>query len=111
MRSKNYFFWAAFLFAAQRAFISSDNLFLPAGVSPPFFDLIEGAVPSPLRLAHLALAAAANLARVEADTLLPLSPPLKLETEPSRSELKRFSRASICRRIPTASSNFFRVII
>jgi hypothetical protein len=28
---------AAFLLAAQRAFISSDSLFRPAGVSAPFF--------------------------------------------------------------------------
>lgn len=32
---KGYF--AAFLLAAQRAFISSESFFLPAGVSAPFF--------------------------------------------------------------------------
>ena len=32
-----YFFAAAFLLAAQRAFINCDSFLLPAGVSPPFF--------------------------------------------------------------------------
>jgi len=107
---QSYFFKAAFLFAAQRADISWDSLFLPAGVSPPFFDLMEVALPSSLFLAHLALAAAANLARAEADILRPCRV-VEPEAAPSRIELKRFSRASICRRIPTASSNFFSVII
>ena len=55
--------------AAHRAFMSCDNLLLPAGVSPPFLGLavVLAAPPVPLRLAHRALAAADNFARVLAD--------------------------------------------
>jgi hypothetical protein len=62
------YLFAAFLLAAQRAFISWDSFLLPAGVSPPFFFL--GAAPflPALILAHRALVAAASFARVAADT-------------------------------------------
>ena len=59
---------AAFLRAAQRAFINCESLLRPAGVSPPFF--AEGAffVPAVFLLAaQRALAAAASLARVEGE--------------------------------------------
>jgi hypothetical protein len=55
-----------FLLAAQRALISSESFFRPAGVSAPFFWAAAGLLP-PFSLAHLALAAAESLARVEGE--------------------------------------------
>ena len=58
---------AASLVAAHRAFISWESLFRPAGVIPPFF--LNGLTSFPaLILVQRALAAAASLARVAADT-------------------------------------------
>ena len=53
--------------AAHRAFMASDNFFLPAGVRPPFFlgALVRAVTPA-LRRAQFALAAAESLARVAA---------------------------------------------
>ena len=99
--------------AAQRAFMSCDNLLLPAAVSPPFFGLavVWLAPPVPLRLAHRALAAADNFARVLAD--IARRPPRRAGEldgagAPPKSEARRFSRASICRRIETACSKDLR---
>jgi hypothetical protein len=44
------YFAPAFLLAAQRAFISSESLLRPAGVSAPFFR-VEGFVPPAFLLA------------------------------------------------------------
>jgi hypothetical protein len=55
---------AAFLLAAQRAFINWESFRRPAGVSCPLFFLVGVAVVPPLCLAHRALAAAASFARV-----------------------------------------------
>ena len=99
--------------AAQRAFISCDNLLRPAAVSPPFFGL-DAALPAPLlplRLAHRALAAADNLARVLADIARrPLRRAGELDAAgaPPKSAAIRFSRTSICRRIETACSKDLR---
>ena len=57
------YFAAAFLLAAQRAFINWESFLRPAGVSWPFL-LIGVAVVAPLFLAQRALAAAASFARV-----------------------------------------------
>jgi hypothetical protein len=54
--------------AAHRAFMASDNFFLPAGVRPPFFlGALVRKLPPALRRAQFALAAAESLARVAAD--------------------------------------------
>lgn len=71
-RESVYFLTASFLLAAQRAFISWDRRFRPAGVRPPFFcPRTVVAVPalSAFTLAQRARAAAAILARVAADIL------------------------------------------
>jgi hypothetical protein len=67
-----YFLPVSFLMAAQRAFISWDRRFRPAGVRPLFF--CPGTVVGVLALAAFtraqrARAAAAILARVAADIL------------------------------------------
>lgn len=62
-----------FRLAAQRAFISSDSLFRPAGVSAPFF-LVEvdlAARGPPFSLAQRALAAAESFARVDGEKYRP----------------------------------------
>lgn len=69
MRVCVYFFCAALLLAAHRAFISWESLFLPAAVSPPFFFAVFVAVVLPFLFAHRALAAAAIFARVAAEIL------------------------------------------
>jgi len=79
-------------------------------VIPPFF--LAAVLPPVLllaiRLAQRARAAADNLARVAADILrLPLSDVNRVEVPP-RIEASRFSKASICRRIETASSKALR---
>jgi hypothetical protein len=82
---------------------------LPAAVSPPFFLLgavgIAFELARPFCLAQRALAAAAILERVAADIF---RRPLVVERaaeEVPKIEARRFSRAAIWRRIPTASSN------
>jgi hypothetical protein len=60
---------AAFLRAAQRAFISCESFFLPAAVSPLFLFAVSVVAILPFLVAQRALAAAASLARVVADTL------------------------------------------
>jgi hypothetical protein len=96
----------AFLLAAQRAFISWESLFRPAGVIPPFF---LGVVFIPaFCLAQRALASAASLARVADD--IRRRPP-RVEgpgAEVPRIDERRFSKASICRRIEMASSSDLR---
>jgi hypothetical protein len=94
---------AAFLLAAQRAFISWESLFRPAAVMPPFFLARVVFLPA-LIFAQRALAAAASFARVAAD--IRRRPPLAgtLAGAPLRIEERRLSKASICRRIETASS-------
>src|SRR5437660_3459005 len=57
------YFAAAFLLAAQRAFINWESFLRPAGVSWPFF-FAGVAARAPLSLAQRALAAAASFARV-----------------------------------------------
>ena len=109
----SYFLLAAFRLAAQRAFMSCDRRFLPDGVSPPFFFFELFAVLAPLSrsLAQRALAAAANLARVVADTRrrpFELTACAAGAAEPVNNDARLFSRVSICRRIPTASSNSLR---
>ena len=57
----------AFRLAAHRAFMASDNFFLPAAVRPPFLlGAVVRRVPPLLRRAQFAFAAAESLARVEA---------------------------------------------
>jgi hypothetical protein len=97
-----YFFAAALLLAAQRAFINCESLFRPAAVIPPFFLGAVVFIPA-FCLAQRAFAAAANLARVAAD--MRRRPP-RVEgpgEEPPRIDERRFSKASICRRIEMAS--------
>ena len=97
------YFFAAFLLAAQRAFISWESLFRPAAVIPPFF--LAGVVFLPaFSFAQRALAAAASFARVAADICR--RPPRleELAGAPLRIEDRRLSNASICRRTETASS-------
>jgi hypothetical protein len=93
--------------------MSCDNLLRPAGVRPLLFRDDLGAVVEwlPPLLAHLALAAADNLARVAGNTFLRPLRVVKPEAVVPISDVKRFSRASISRRMPTASSNLFRDII
>ena len=105
----------AFLLAAQRAFISWESRRRPAAVRPPFFLARPArAVPfPPFCLAQRALAAAASLARVAADTLrCPAGRELprlaERDVPPPIKEAKRFSRESICRRSETACSKFLR---
>jgi hypothetical protein len=95
--------FAAFLLAAQRAFISWESLFRPAAVMPPFFLARVVFLPA-LIFAQRALAAAASFARVAAD--IRRRPPLAgtLAGAPLKIEERRLSKASICRRIETASS-------
>ena len=87
--------------------MSCESLFRPAGVIPPFFraDLLT---PVRFRIAHRAFAAAESFALVAADILFP--PVLNAERDKPvpRSEARRFSRVSICRRIESASSNDLR---
>ena len=77
-RDACYYLEPALRLAAHRAFMASDNFFLPAGVRPPFFlagaGLVRALAPA-LRRAQFALAAAESLARVAADMpRLPLAP-------------------------------------
>jgi hypothetical protein len=69
-RDACYYLEPALRLAAHRAFMASDNFFLPAGVRPPFFlagvALVRALAPA-LRRAQFALAAAESLARVAAD--------------------------------------------
>ena len=97
-----YFFAAAFLRAAQRAFISWESRFRPAGVIPPFFAAGVVFVPA-FSFAQRALAAAASLARVAADIWRRPGRGGELAGEPLSIEERRFSRVSICRRIEMAS--------
>jgi len=62
-------YFAAFLFAACRAFKAATILARPSGLSPPFFftGLATGVVDVPLDLAQRALCAAAILARASGD--------------------------------------------
>ena len=79
--------------AAHRAFMASDNFFLPAGVRPPFFlgALVREVLPA-LRRAQFALAAAESLARVAADMpLLPLARAGEGGVLPPKSEANRRS--------------------
>ena len=79
--------------AAHRAFMASDNFFLPAGVRPPFFlgALVREVLPA-LRRAQFALAAAESLARVAADMpLLPLARAGEGGLLPPKSEANRRS--------------------
>ena len=97
-----YFFAPALRLAAQRAFISWESLFRPAAVIPPF-RLGEVVFIPAFCLAQRAFAAAASLARVAAD--MRRRPP-RVEgagEEPPRIDERRFSKASICRRIEMAS--------
>jgi len=101
---------AAFLRAAQRAFMSWESLFRPAAVIPVFFLLvvIRPVFLPAFCLAQRALAAAANFARVAPDILrLPVWAVERCEALP-RTEARRRSRVSICRRIETASSSDLR---
>jgi len=103
-RLTNLFFPVAFLLAAQRAFINWESLLRPAGVIPPFFlgAVVVVFLPA-FCLAQRALAAAASLARVAAD--IRRRPPRVAApgVEVPRIEERRFSKASICRRIEMAS--------
>src|ERR1700726_5256208 len=106
MRVCVYFFCAALLLAAHRAFISWESLFRPAAVSPPFFLAVVArpVFPPAFCLAQRARAAAANLARVAAEILRrPLVDVERAGALP-RIEARRLSGVSICRRIETASS-------
>jgi len=97
-----YFFDPAFRLAAQRAFINWESLLRPAAVIPPFLFGAVVFIPA-FCLAQRAFAAAASLARVAAD--MRRRPP-RVEgpgEEPPRIDERRFSKASICRRIEMAS--------
>jgi len=87
--------------------MSCESLFRPAGVSPPFFC---AGLPTPVRFlfAHRALIAAAIFARACGDIFG--GPALDAERDGAvpRSEVSRFSKVSICRRIESASSRFLR---
>ena len=111
LRLFNYFdFPAAFLLAAHRAFINCESFFRPAAVIPPFFlrVVLRPACLPPFCLAQRARAAAANLARVAADIRrLPVLDVELGEVLP-KSEARRLSRLSICRRIDTACSKDLR---
>src|SRR5207253_10308806 len=61
------YFAAAFLLAAQRAFINWESFLRPAGVSWPFFLAEVAVVAPPLNLSQRALAAAESFARVEGE--------------------------------------------
>jgi hypothetical protein len=107
----SYLLPAAFLLAAQRAFINCDSLLRPAAVMPPLLRRVAGRAVClpPFRFAQRARAAADNLARVAADILrLPALAGARVVDVPPRSEFKRLCRFSICRRIETASSNDLR---
>jgi hypothetical protein len=83
----------AFRLAAHRAFMASDNFFLPAAVRPPFLlvAVVRG-VPLPFRRAQFALAAAESLARVAADMpRLPLARAGEEGVLPPKSEANRRS--------------------
>ena len=98
---------AALLLAAHRAFMSCESLFRPAGVSPPFFRaVLPGLVP--FSFAHRARIAAAIFARACGDIFG--GPALDAERDGAvpRSEVSRFFRVSICRRIESASSKLSR---
>ena len=101
-RLTGYLLPPVFLLAAQRAFINCESLFRPAGLIPPFFLFGVVFVPAFI-LAQRALAAAASFARVAADMRRRPSRVGALEGEPPRTDEKRFSNASICRRIEIAS--------
>jgi hypothetical protein len=77
--------------------MSCDSLVRPAGVSPPFFRDDLGTVTErpPLLLAHLAFAAADNLARVAGDTFLRPLRVVRPDVVAPTSDAKRLSRASI----------------
>lgn len=129
---------AALRRAAHRAFIASESFFRPAAVMPPLrCEEAEALLPPleppellPLRDAQRARAASAILARVAADIglrrpslfepepeamlvlellPLPLVPPPPPPRPPApKSELRRFSNASICSRSDTASRSLSR---
>ncbi len=114
LRLVNYlFFPPALLLAAQRAFINCESRLRPAAVIPPrFLRVVAGARGAvfllPFCLAQRARAAAANLARVAADIRrLPVLGVGLGEVLP-KSEARRLSRLSICRRIDTACSKDLR---
>src|SRR6266487_2562683 len=65
------FLLAALLLAAQRAFINWESFLRPAGVSCPFFLAEVAVVAPPLNLAQRALAAAESFARVEGEKKRP----------------------------------------
>jgi hypothetical protein len=105
-----YFLPAAFFRAAHRAFINWESLFRPAGVIPPFFPaaVVRPVLPLAFWFAQRARAAADNLARVAADILrLPVLGVNRVEVPP-RIDASRLSKASIRRRIETASSKVLR---
>ena len=93
--------------------MSCESLLRPAGVIPPLFRDEMAAVTEwpPFSFAHRARAAADSLARVATDTPLRLARLVKPDGAVLRSEAKRASRVSICLRMETASSNFFKGII
>jgi hypothetical protein len=86
---------AAFLLAAQRAFISWESFLLPAGVSPPFFFLGVATFLPALILAQRALVAAASFARVAADTGRFPTTAAGRAPDPDSMAERRFSRLSI----------------
>ena len=94
-RDACYYLEPALRLAAHRAFMASDNFFLPAGVRPPFFltgvALVRALAPA-LRRAQFALAAAESLARVAADMpRLPLARAGEGGLLPPKSEANRRS--------------------
>jgi len=102
-----YYFLPAFLLAAQRAFISSESFFLPAGVSPLFF-LADSPTPVRFLFAHRAFIAAAIFARVCRDVFR--DPVMDAEGDGvvPTIEASRLCRVSICRRMESASSKLVR---
>lgn len=111
LRLSDYFvFPAALLLAAHRAFINCESLFRPAAVIPLFFlrVVMWSVFLPPFCLAQRARAAAANLARVAADIRrLPVLD-VELADVLPKSEARRLSRVSICRRTDTACSKDLR---
>ena len=72
--------------------------------------IVRFALPTPLRFrfTHRAFAAADSFALVAADILFPLALTAERDTAVPRSEARRFFKASIWRRIESASSNDLR---
>ena len=87
--------------------MSWESLFRPAGVIPPFFlaVVLRPIFLPAFSLAQRALAAAASLARVAADIVRLWVSDFTRDEAVAKSEARRLSRVSICRRIETASSN------